>query len=377
MSNNQSLSTDVQLLKQQVAELFRLVQQLNSEATTSASTASAYNCDTNSGHEIKVEQDFKVDEAVRAVFYSGQYEVQGQPFRWLPQKRNTDDLLGLNSEKVSKVLTALAHKQRLDILRALLGQALTGAELVEQLNMGTTGQLYHHLKALLSSDLIVQQGGRYTVPNHRTFPLLVLLAAVSDLLDTSKYMDMAEARQQVATYLGAAEENHDPHLLLWAVVENVVLEHRAGHSSAVGLFLHDDGSVTVSDNGRGIPTQVLPHTNEPAVQSILTDIRRFEADAPYMAHGAEKGISIAVVNALSYRLTIEIRRDGRIYRQTYKYGVPETGLMTVGLTNESGTSVTFKPNPELFSTEFKRDILEEKAAQLAASYPELTITVQH
>lgn len=310
------------------------------------------------------------------VYYSGHYDGKGRVFQWMPQERRMGDLLRLNTDKASKVLSALGHKQRLDILRAVVNEPLSGAALVERLNMGTTGQLYHHLKALLGADLLVQEpGGGYTLPAHRMLPLLLLLAALSDLIDTSDYMDMTEVRSNAGAYLGREQGGYDTHILLWAVLENSVLEHRAGYCSEVHIFVHDDYTVTVADNGRGIPIRLLPSSNLSNVQSVLTDIAESSGNAPFVSPGAEKGISIAVVNALSESLSVEIKREGKVHRQDYKQGIPQTELLTVGLTEATGTSVMFRPNRELFGAGFERKRIEERASELAAAYPGLAVTV--
>ncbi|PUA39382.1 ArsR family transcriptional regulator [Paenibacillus elgii] len=310
------------------------------------------------------------------VYYSGHYEGRGRAFHWTPQERRMDELLRLNTDKASKVLSALGHKQRLDILRAVVNEPLSGAALVERLNMGTTGQLYHHLKALLGADLLVQEpGGGYTLPVHRMLPLLLLLAALTDLIDTSDYMDMTEVRSNAGAYLGREQGGYDTHILLWAVLENSVLEHRAGYCSEVDIFVHDDYTVTVADNGRGIPVRLLPSSNLSNVQSVLTDIAESSGNAPFVSPGAEKGISIAVVNALSESLSVEIKREGKVHRQDYMQGIPQTELLTVGLTEATGTSVTFRPNRELFGAGFERKRIEEGASELAAAYPGLAVMV--
>lgn len=312
-----------------------------------------------------------------AVYYSGYYRSRDNRFRWEPQERSLEALLSLQGDKAAKVLAALGQKQRLEILLEVLKGPVSGAELVERLNMGTTGQLYHHLKSLLGADLIRQEerGGRYTLTQERSLPMLLLLAAVSDLMETSRYLDMAEARSNAEQYLGeATEEGFDAHLLLWATVENSILEHRAGYCTAIHLYLHEDGSVTVSDNGRGIPVQVLTRTDKPAVQDVLSDIHMFSGT--YLAPGGERGISIAVVNALSSKLTVEIRREGRIYRQEYRKGIPQTGLQVVGATKETGTSVTFMPSRDLFHPGFDRKALEEWLSAVMANDPGLTIVLE-
>jgi DNA gyrase subunit B len=309
------------------------------------------------------------------IFYSGQYRGEKWGYRWEPQERRVSELLGLDGDKVAKVLSALGHKQRLDILRSVLTEPLTGAELVERLNMGTTGQLYHHIKALLSANLLVQEerGGRYSLPGHRALPLLLLLSAASDLLDTSDYMELAEARSNAGAYLGGASEEYDPHLLLLAVVDNTILEHKAGYCTEANIFLHGDGSITVTDDGRGIPVQAHPGTDTPGVQAVLTRIVQRSDGASFFAPGGEKGISISVVNALSEKLTVGIRREGKSFRQDYKHGIPQTGLITVGTTKETGTSVTFLPDPDIFRASFSPARLSGLAEEISAAYPGLAV----
>ncbi|MFD0868489.1 DNA gyrase subunit B [Chlamydia abortus] len=315
-----------------------------------------------------------------SIYFSGSYRSGDRTIRCEPQQRQADELLGVNRAKAAKVLSALGHKQRLELLLEVWNEPLTGAELVERLNMGTTGQLYHHLKALTGADLLMQEerGGRYTIPVHRRFPVLFLLSAVADLIDTSDYIAMTEARNEAHSYLGApAKEGYDPHQLLWAVVSNTIQEHQAGFCSEMGIYLHDDGSVTVADNGRGISTKLLPQTGQPAVQSVMTNLDLFsDPKLSFFAPGAEKGISIAVVNALSRWLSVEIRRDGGIYRQDYRHGIPQSGLMTVGETNETGTSVTFSPERELFAGRFDRAEIEARVHELHEAYPGLRIRVE-
>ncbi|WP_150265208.1 ATP-binding protein [Paenibacillus tepidiphilus] len=353
-------------LHSQMAILQQLVQQL-----LAARTAGDY----PSAVQAPLHETAETPKEAGAVFYSGHMEWSGEGFRWEPQERRLEQLLGVSSDRLVKVLAALGHKQRLDILCAVLIEPLTGAELVEQLRMGTTGQLYHHLKALTAANLLVQeQSGRYTVPKHGRLPFLLLLAAAGDLLDTGGYPDMAETRSNPGRYFGHAAD-YDVHHLLRAVIGNSVQEHEAGYCSKVGVFLHDDGSVTVSDNGRGIPVSALPDSSTPKVQAILTEIPRLDGSAPYHIPGAGQGISIAVVNALSERLEVEIRREGRVYRQSYRHGVPVTGLLTAGLSAESGTGITLKPDPEFFRTGFQRHRLQEYREELASAYPGLTVII--
>jgi DNA gyrase subunit B len=308
------------------------------------------------------------------IFFSGQYRGEKWRYRWEPQERSVNQLLGLDGDKVAKILSALGHKQRIDILRAVLQQPLTGAELVDRLNMGTTGQLYHHIKALQGADLLTQEerGGKYTFPDHRALPFLLLLTAASELLDTSDYIELAEARNNAGQYLGTSQEEYDPHLLLRSVLENTILEHQAGYCSIVSVVFHSDGSVTVADNGRGIPVQAFPDSEKPHVQTVLTEISR-HSSASIHAPNSEKGISIPIVNALSQKLTIEVRREGKVFRQEYKYGIPQTSLLTVGLTNETGTSLTFLPDKAIFGSGFDQSTMAKEIAKISETFPELKL----
>ncbi|MCY9696730.1 helix-turn-helix domain-containing protein [Paenibacillus alginolyticus] len=363
MTTTRDYGTELDTLQAQMNDLQQLVRQL------------IHNQDES--YPMITENTSSAAAGLGSVFYSGQYRGDQASFRWEPQEKHVRQLIQLDGDKAAKILGALAHKQRLDILRAVLQEPLTGPDLVERLNMGTTGQLYHHIKALVGADLLVQEerGGKYTIPGPRALPLLLLLAAASDLMDTSDYLAMTDARTNAHAYLGGAQDIYDPHLLLWAVVENCILEHLHGTCSEVSLFLHADGSITVADNGRGIPVQALPGSEHPRVQTVLTDMSRLSASATFLAPGSEKGISMPVVNALSLKLSVEIRRDGRVFQQHYKHGIPQSELQTVGVTKETGTSVTFLPDRDIFSKSFELSMLEKQAEDFAVLYPKLHIQV--
>ncbi|WP_246309012.1 helix-turn-helix domain-containing protein [Paenibacillus alginolyticus] len=309
LTTTRDYGTELDALQAQMNDLQQLVRQL------------IHNQDES--YPMITENTSSAAAGLGSVFYSGQYRGDQASFRWEPQEKHVRQLIQLDGDKAAKILGALAHKQRLDILRAVLQEPLTGPDLVERLNMGTMGQLYHHIKALVGADLLVQEerGGKYTIPGPRALPLLLLLAAASDLMDTSDYLAMTDARTNAHAH--GAQDIYDPHLLLWAVVENCILEHLHGTCSEVSLFLHEDGSITVADNGRGIPVQALPGSEHPRVQTVLTDMSRLSTSATFLAHGSEKGISMPVVNALSLKLSIEIRRDGRVFQQHYKHGFPK------------------------------------------------------
>jgi DNA gyrase subunit B len=362
-SLNRDLGLEIDQLKLQMNELQRLVQLQVGESSKKAFIIN------------DLTQDKDQNEGF--IYYSGQYRHEQIKYKWDAQEQQISSLLNLDGEKMARILSALGNKQRLDILRSVVKGPVTGTELVERLNMGTTGQLYHHIKALMGSDLLVQEerGGTYSLPAHRVLPVLLLLAAASELADTSTYMDMAEARDHAGLYLGANQPAYDPHLLVWALLENSILEHREGSCREVHIFLHNDRSVTVADNGRGIPISALSNKDRPELQTVLTNIGQSGLSAPYYAAGGEKGISVAVVNALSQRLSVEIRREGTIYRQDYKHGVPQSGVIGVGATQETGTSVTVEPDPDLFSAGFTLQALQKRADEIKEAYPGLDIHV--
>lgn len=369
MTTSRDYGAELDSLTTQMNELIQLVSGL---ASTSSSSLKQVKMD---GLKKDSETGYAKDE-LGAIFYSGQYYGENR-FRWDPQQRSVTQLLNLDSDKAAKILAALGNKQRLDILTAVLREPLTGSELVERLNMGTTGQLYHHTKALLGADLLVQEerGGKYFIPPHRSLPFLLLLAAGSDLLDTSDYMELAETRNHVETYLGAPHDEYDPHLLLWAVIENSLLEHQAGYCTEVSIIFQSERSITVADNGRGIPIQALPNSKKTPVQTVLTEIGRYNSSASIVAPGGIKGINMPVINALSQQLSVEVRREGKICRQDFKHGIPQTDLLVIGITKETGTSVTFTPDQDIFKSGFDKSVLEKHAAEFASNYPTIRINI--
>ncbi|WP_235561009.1 ATP-binding protein [Bacillus sp. FJAT-28004] len=306
------------------------------------------------------------------IFYSGQYRGHNG-FRWDPRQQEVHHLLGLDTDKVAKILAALGNKQRLDILFAVLQEPLSGSEIVERLNLGTTGQLYHHTKALLGADLLVQEerGGKYSLPAHRTLPLLLLLTAITDLHDTSHYIELTEARNNVEAYLGENNEGYDPHYLLWAVIDNSLFEHQAGYCTELNIVLHSDTSITVSDNGRGIPIQAFPQSKKTPVQAVLTELGHYNKSASVVASDGLKGINMPVVNALSEQLSVEVRREGKVFRQDFKHGIPQSELLVLGMTKETGTSITFKPNPDIFKYHFDKAAIIDRLAEIQLKFPNL------
>ncbi len=187
----------------------------------------------------------------------------------------------------------------------------------------------------------------------------------AEAIDVVEGLDHVRARP--AMYIGDIGER-GLHHLIWELVDNAVDEAMAGYAKNIFVIIHEDGSATVEDDGRGIPVDIHPKTGKPAVEMVFTVLGaggKFSKKA-YQYSGGLHGVGASVVNALSKWLVVEVYRDGKVYRQEYERGRPVTPLKVVGETHKTGTKVTFMPDDEIFeTTKFKYDTIAKRCRELA------------
>ena len=177
-------------------------------------------------------------------------------------------------------------------------------------------------------------------------------------------------RKRPSMYIGSTS-SRGLHHLVWEVVDNSIDEALAGYCSEISIIVHEDNSITVFDNGRGIPVAVQTATNKSALEVVMTILHaggKFGGeDSGYKVSGGLHGVGISVVNALSEFLKVTVKRDGKLHQQEYARGDKMTELKVIGDTEETGTQITFKPDAEIFTETviFDYDILKNRVREIA------------